>query len=300
MNYYMTNEEYAEISARLEASIENLSFSDTEDPQDDQIKEYIPVASSIVDLENWKKFIEVRNKNDEVQLSIQEKFSEALNCLREATKEVKVEKIPEIQKESEEELSENFEIGHSEHISLNFDKIEESDSSLIVEIEKNTKENEIQKKKLEEKDNEQYEQRTMNEEDFLSRLFENWAKKELEMIKEAKNKELKRLEKIEKEKNERKNWLKQEEIKRAEKELAQQKMIEETQRINHKKAEELEKQKKERELMTIEEILSKALNDLIKISELQSFYAREHKNIIKEDDFRTESPGGKVSLTNHS
>ena len=48
----MTNEEYAEISARLEASIENLSFSDTEDPQDDQIKEYIPVASSIVDLEN--------------------------------------------------------------------------------------------------------------------------------------------------------------------------------------------------------------------------------------------------------
>ena len=269
MNYYMTNEEYAEISARLEASIENLSFSDTEDPQDDQIKEYIPVASSIVDLENWKKFIEVRNKNDEVQLSIQEKFSEALNCLREATKEVKVEKIPEIQKESEEELSENFEIGHSEHISLNFDKIEESDSSLIVEIEKNTKENEIQKKKLEEKDNEQYEQRTMNEEDFLSRLFENWAKKELEMIKEAKNKELKRLEKIEKEKNERKNWLKQEEIKRAEKELAQQKMIEETQRINHKKAEELEKQKKERELMTIEEILSKALNDLIKISELQ-------------------------------
>ena len=62
-------------------------------------------------------------------------------------------------------------------------------------------------------------------------------------------------------------------------------MIEETQRINHKKAEELEKQKKERELMTIEEILSKALNDLIKISELQSFYAREHKNIIKEDDF---------------
>ena len=53
MNYYISNEEYAELSAKLDASLENIELSDSEEIESEaQSIEFIPVSASIIDSEN--------------------------------------------------------------------------------------------------------------------------------------------------------------------------------------------------------------------------------------------------------
>ena len=85
MNNFISEEEYAEISAKIDLSLEDISFSSTEnlnvideEPQSPPSPDTAPTTKSILNFESWKKFIEVRESADKEQSLLQEHFSESL------------------------------------------------------------------------------------------------------------------------------------------------------------------------------------------------------------------------------
>lgn len=273
MNYYITNEEYAEISAKIDASIENLSFSETEDVPNTEEIEYIPVTSSIVDSENWKKFIEIRNRNEKEQLDIQEKFSEALSSLREATYEAIVEPVSKLETiiEDHQEVQEPDEEIYKPYDSFSGNNDFELTSYYDLQI------------KLKEKEKEDKESTLMAEEDLLSKLFQTWTEKLLKIQQEILIKEKKKLEEIEIKKKEQEEYIKIQEIKRTQKELESKLQREKIKIENRKKAEETLRETKENQVMSVEDRWSLEYRSYMNAIELKKILDREWKLMAIED-----------------
>ena len=274
MNYYITNEEYAEISAKLDASLENMELSDSEEVESNsQALDFMPVSSSIADSENWKKFLDIRNRNELEQQSLQEKFSETLTSLREATHETKFDPLSE-QKPIIEEIQELDEESQEEVIETNTE-ISTKEMGIYQEA--------LKKNHEKEKEEEDEESQKMAEEELLSKLYQDWIKRQAQVTIQMKKKEVKRIEDIDRQKREREEYIKDQEMNRIQKENEKRIMQQEIQEQNRRKQDEVNKQVVEQKLMKAEDILSSNYMQFLVQIEIQKLLVRECKMMEKED-----------------
>ncbi|OMJ75291.1 hypothetical protein SteCoe_25607 [Stentor coeruleus] len=289
MNYYITNEEYDELSAKIDASLENISYSDSDEKEEQQqIPEYIPVSSSIMESANWKRFIELGQQNEKDQLLLSAQFTEALSDLREATNDAKIsipeeETMPqvlvEIQENPEFEDSPKISPKNSPKNTVEFEfpsqekslKNSESDSPVIHW--------DIQKLK------EENERSQMAEEDMISQLVEQWTKKEQILKKEEQKKDQKRKQEIEKKKAEREKILKEQEEIRLKKERKEKKRQEKLRIENLRKAEERKKELTENFIMRKADEESRLYRESLKILQEKQNISRENRLMKFQDQF---------------
>lgn len=285
MNYYITNEEFDELSAKIDASLENITYSDSDEKEDEQqIPEYIPVSSSIMESANWKRFIELGQQNEKEQLLLSTQFTEALSNLREATNDAQIsipeeDALPKVLVEIQEnpEFEESPKISPKDRMKFEFPSQEKSlknsEPDLPVinwDIQKLKEENECSQ---------------MAEEDMISQLVEQWAKKEQILKKEEQKKEQKRKQEIQKKKVEREKILKEQEEIRLKKERKEKKRQEKVRIENLRKAEERKKELTENSLMRKADEESRLYREGLKIIQEKENITRENRFMRFQDQF---------------
>ncbi|CAG9331822.1 unnamed protein product [Blepharisma stoltei] len=298
----MTEEEYAEIAAKLDESLKDFDVSETESEPEESFKvvESFQVKESIIDSENWKLFLQSQRKVEEEQEKIQKKAAKALYGLREATKNVDLtasiqvaEKIEEVIEEEKIEKVQNLAIweeSNEKEILNQLEKDFESENESIL----------IEKLKAEENLKREAEIEQMIEEDMLAKMIENWIKKEKEIKKqeeikkkveaEKKKEEIKVREQKKQEyeqiKKNREEKERQEKIKEEKRIEEEQKRIEKEKKIEEsRKREEARQQKWEASAMKAEDEFSGMLRSFLKKKEENDNLLRENRSMKYEDDF---------------
>ena len=279
MNNFISEEEYAEISAKIDLSLEDISFSSTdnlnvidEEPQSPPSPDPAPPTKSILNFESWKKFIEVRESADKEQSLLQEHFSESLKDLRKVTNEKEIilpAPLQEIPEDPQEEI-EIFNINEGDQGTL----IEISEDVIVKFIEKVNEEPKFTVN----------ERQLMTEEDFLSGLIENWIRKERKLVDQENKKEEKRvLVQIE----EKKKRL--ERIEQAE-EQAVKVRIEKKEKMEQEKMQKIRKMREEAQeadenlAMSREDEFSLLFKIFLKTQENEKNLLREQKTMATEDE----------------
>lgn len=283
MNYFISEEEYAEISAKIDLSLEDISISsnDAENPVSPPSEEseppdvQDPVSASILNFESWKRYIEMRESVEKEQSLIQDHFSEALKDLRKVTndKEVIVPVVLE-QIEEIEEFPENYAKYEESQEKLEsiqeFKEIEEKNKKIIEEKEK-------------EADKQKFEKQMMADEDLLSKLFENWMKKQVKLEQEEKKKVVIREQERIKDKEQRKVRIAQAEEKGMKYRIEQKEKAEREKQEKARKAQEEAQRAGELQLMRTEEEFSQKSHTAFKTLQEGQNRSRESSKMTTED-----------------
>ena len=284
MNYFISEEEYAEISAKIDLSLEDFSISSNDDAENavspsasesELPDQQDPVSASILNFDSWKKYIEMRESVEKEQSLIQDHFSEALKDLRKVTNDKEVivpvvlEKIEEI-----EEYPEDY---------ARFEESQEKLESIqeIKQIEENNKK--IFEAKEQEAENQKFEKQIMADEDFLSKLFENWMKKQIKLEQEEKKKVVVREQERVKDKEQRKVRIAQAEEKGMKYRIEQKEKVEKEKQDKARKAQEEAQRSGELQIMRSEDDFSLKYYTACKLLQESQSRSRESIQMTSED-----------------
>jgi Leucine-rich repeat (LRR) protein len=276
--FKVSDAEYAQISAKLEESLALMSFSDSDSDSYSSVEEIkeTPYHPTIFESDHWKRYIEAEKKFEQETELIQQSLSEDIKSLREATAtvelpEIEIPKLPiPVYLEEDEDIIEGSQKGEIIPVISavgNNESTSDGQEYESVEIESQEEDEEFKQKA---------EISFMTEEDLMSRMIEDWFRKEAKMKEIQRQKEEAIRIKREQEKERERIVLVELQKKREQDRILEHKRREQEIRDNIIKREQEKKRK-------LEEDMKKAVEEIQRKEEMQN-QMREGRNMSCEDE----------------